>query len=100
MAGEGVRLALALERKGEDVTIRRIYGQSPRTNFVDVTVRAAVRTYQPVELVGGINQTDSKVIVSPVDILNSGWPGGELPGPTVADPRLPRITDRIIIQGR
>jgi hypothetical protein len=90
----------ALEIAGEDVIIRRIYGQAPRTNNVDVTVRAAVRTFQPSELLGGIAQTDSKVIVSPTDITAAQWPGGEMPSPTVADPTIPKITDRIVIQGR
>ena len=89
-----------LQLVGEDVILRRIYGLAPRTNNVDVKVRAAVRTFQPSELLGGINQTDNKVIMSPTQIAEAQWPGGELPSATVVDPTLPRITDRIIIQGR
>lgn len=90
----------ALDETGEDVVLRRIYGLSPRTNYVDVTLRAVVRTYQPRELLGGINQTDNKVIISPTGIAKAGWPGGEAPSLTVADPALPRNTDHIFIQGR
>lgn len=100
MSGEVAALDNALARAGEDIILRRIYGQAPRTNNVDVTVRAAVRAFQPNELLGGIMQTDNKIIISPTDIAKAGWPGGELPSATVADPKLPRITDRVIVQGR
>ncbi len=89
-----------LATAGEDIVLRRIYGQAPRTNNVDVTIRAAVRTFSPSELLGGIMQTDSKVIISPTDIANAQWPGGEIASSTTADPTLPQITDRVIIQGR
>ena len=97
---EVAALDRALKISGEDIVLRRIYGQSPRTNNVDVTVHAAVRTFQPQELLGGINQADNKVIISPTEIANANWPGGEIPSGTVADPTIPRITDRVIIQGR
>ena len=90
----------ALAKAGEDITLRRIYGQAPRTNFVDVTVRASVRSFAPEELVGGINQTDSKVVISPTEIANSGWPGGEIASATVVNPSLPRINDTAVINGR
>jgi hypothetical protein len=90
----------ALAKAGEDIVLRRIYGQAPRTNYVDVTVRATVRSFSPEELVGGINQTDSKVIISPTDIANAGWPGGEIESTTVVNPSLPRINDFAIINGR
>ena len=100
MSAEIAALDSALSRAGQDIVLRRIYGQSPKTNYVDVTVRAAVRSYSPEELVGGINQTDSKVIASPTDIARAGWPGGELPSAIVVDPSLPRINDVAIIDGR
>lgn len=100
MSDEVAALDADLAIVGEDIVLRRTYGQAPRTNYVDVPMRASVRSYSPVELVGGINQTDSKVIISPTDIAQAQWPGGELPSATVVDPHLPRITDSIIIAGR
>jgi hypothetical protein len=93
-------LDAALAQAGEDAILRRIVGTAPNTINIDVVVRASVRSFQPVELVGGISQTDSHVIISPTQIANAQWPGGELPSPTVANPTLPRINDRLIINGR
>jgi hypothetical protein len=93
-------LDAALAQAGEDTILRRIVGTAPNTINIDVVVRASVRSFQPVELVGGISQTDSHVIISPTQIANAQWPGGELPSPTVANPTLPRINDRLIINGR
>ncbi len=89
-----------LARAGADIVLRRVVGQAPNLVNIDVTVRAAVRSYQPTELVDGISQTDSFVIISPTHIAAAQWPGGELPSATVADPSLPRRLDRVIIAGR
>ncbi len=85
---------------GEDIVLRRTYGQAPRMNYVEIKLRAAVRGYQPVELVSGISQTDSKVIISPTGLRQRGWPGGEAPSATVAEPWLPRTLDDVFIGGR
>jgi hypothetical protein len=91
----------ALLRAGTDITLRRVLGVAPTTTSYDVTVRAAVRSFQPEELVGGISQTDSHVIISPTQIAAAGWPGdGESPSVTVPDPTLPRINDKLVIAGR
>lgn len=90
----------ALADYGTDVVLRRVSGTAPNQTNTDVTVRAAVRSYQPNELVGGINQTDSLVIISPTQIAAAGWPAGESASTTVADPTLPRRLDKMIIAGR
>lgn len=85
---------LALERTlriGETVTLRRRIGTS--STFVDVACRAVVRGYNPRELIGGIAQKDSKVIISPAEIEASGWPGAA--GGTTT----PRKGDFVVIQG-
>lgn len=89
-----------LETDGEDCILRRVYGQAGNTAPSDVTVRAKVMAYSEVELVGGIAQTDSKVILSPSQIAEAQWPGGELPRSSVPDPTLPRRNDKLIVDGR
>lgn len=100
MSGEIEALDAALERAGADIILRRVVGTAPNTISIDVTVRAAVRSYQAAELVGDIKQTDSKVIISPTQIAQAQWPGGELPSATVVDPSLPRKLDKMVIDGR
>ncbi|MBM3549719.1 MAG: hypothetical protein FJX54_22495 [Alphaproteobacteria bacterium] len=87
-----------LAARGEDVVLRRISGSGATATSVDVACRAVVREYRPEELVGGIAQGDSQVILSPSEIRSSGWPdpGGSPPG-TVS---LPKKGDKLIVQGR
>lgn len=66
--------------------LRRIVGTHPQTWF-DVTCQASVRGYPLEQLIGGITQTDSFVILSPTQIAQ--WVGG-----------VPRVNDKAIIQGR
>lgn len=99
MSREIAALDHALERAGEDVILRRVVGQAPNSANIDVTIRAAVRSYNPEELVGGISQTDSKVIISPTGIAAAQWPGGTPTGATI-DPSLPRRLDKVVIAGR
>lgn len=84
-------LDAALAARGTDIVLRRVTGTAPSTSNTDVTVRAAVRSYQPQELVNGISQTDGGVIVSPTQILAANWPG---------DGSLPRKLDKIVMAGR
>jgi hypothetical protein len=89
-----------LARVGEDIVLRRVYGMYPRVANVDLPMRASVRDMGEKELVSGIAETDSQVIMSPTPISDAGWPGGELPSATVVDPTLPRRGDKIITDGR
>lgn len=72
----------ALGEAGEHVTLRRL--GTPNT---DVTTWAAIRRYQPNELVNGIVQGDQNVIISNIEIAAASWPGP------------PRKGDFIIRQG-
>ncbi len=87
-----------LAARGQDVILRRISGSGPSATSIDVACRAVVRGYRPEELVGGIAQGDSQVILSPSEIRSSGWPdpGGSPPGSV----SLPRKGDKLIVQGR
>jgi hypothetical protein len=91
MRPEIVDLDDALAEYGADIVLRRVTGVAPSTTNIDVTVRAAVRSFQPQELVGGIMQTDSRVIISPTQITAAAWPG---------DGTLPRANDKLVIAGR
>jgi hypothetical protein len=56
---------------GQTVTLRRGTAAAP---VATATVKAHVRGFKPDELIGGIDQNDSKVILSPSGL--AGWPGG------------------------
>jgi hypothetical protein len=78
-------LDAALARRGEDVTVRRYTAPSgtPRPK-TDIATRATVRAVKPEELAGEIDQTASKVVLSPTGL------GALLPL---------RKGDKIVIQG-
>jgi len=63
----------------------------------EVTCQAHVRRYQPHELVGGITQQDSKLILSPTEIIAAGWTSGR---PAYDDQRVPMKGNRVFIGGR
>lgn len=77
----------ALDAAGEDIVLRRTTGTKPAIPF-DVGVRASVRDYQPAELVGGVVQGDSRVIVSPTEMKRRQWCWP------------PRVNDKAVIQGK
>lgn len=91
-------LDLHLAAVGEDIELRRYNGAV----LVDTVIcRAVARGYDPEELVGGIIQTDIKFILSPSEIIATGWPGPEVPaGSSDRDRRVPNKGDKIIRQGR
>jgi hypothetical protein len=103
-AGAIARLDAALARRGENVVLRRVVGLAPNSTNVDVTVRAtvraAVRSNRPGELIGDMADTDSKVTLSPSDIAAAQWPAGEVVSVTAPEPSLPRRGDKVIIAGR
>ncbi|HVJ31661.1 MAG TPA: hypothetical protein VND94_00985 [Terriglobia bacterium] len=74
-----------LRQHGEDVILRRPAGtqQIP----LEVACRAMVSGYQPAELLGGIVQGDTKVILSPTEMVGRQWPWP------------PRRNDKCIIGG-
>lgn len=102
MTAEIAALDNALQRAGEDVVLRRFAGKAPNAVNVDVTVRATVRTVSADQVVGTIVQNDLNVVISPSQIMAGQWPGGLRDGAvqSAADPRIPRATDFMVIQGR
>lgn len=88
-----------LAEDGEDIEIHRLVGT--QLIPIKVTCRAFVRGYKPDEIVGGINQNDKRVILSPTEIIAKGWPGPNSSAtPTNRDRRVPIKGDRVVIQGR
>jgi hypothetical protein len=83
----------ALVISGSPITLRC----PPST---DVECRAMVRGYASNELVDGITQQDSMVIISPTPINSAGWPG--LVASDNRDIRIPNKNrgDIVIINGR
>lgn len=66
-----------LARSGQTVTLRRV----PMVDLASIP--AVVRGYQSAELVDGITQQDSFVIISPTQINAATWPGvGQSPIPS------------------
>jgi hypothetical protein len=97
----GITLSSFLARYGQNVIVRRQVGNDAQ-QATDATVRAVVRGYEPQELAGGIQQGDSRVIISPVDLAAAHWPGGQPVGspPSPLDAIVPRAGDRVVIAGR
>ncbi len=71
---------------------------------VKVDCRASVRGYDEKELIGGITQDQSRIVMSPTEIIKSGWPGPEtrpLGQPaTMQDRRVPHKNDKAVIKGK
>jgi hypothetical protein len=88
----------ALKRAGQTITLRKVTGTTSQT-FTDVVCRAVVRGYSPNELIGGIVQNDSFVILSPTEINTAVWPTAQGAGPDVRIPSRNR-GDLVIINGR
>ena len=91
-----------MAQDGEDIILRRVVGQGATTANIDVKVRASVRAFRPEELIGGISQTDSLAVISPTQIKDAQWPGGQpvTTGRYKGIPWLPQNNDRAVIQGR
>jgi len=80
-----------LAKHGQTATLRRWTGSGSARTPVDVTVRVRAQDYRVEELVGGIEQGDTRVVLSPTQIVAAGWPGPQ---------GWPRNGDAIIIAGR
>lgn len=99
-AGAIADLDAALAETGQTITLRRLtLGPNGVQIPFSVDCAAAVRGYAPNELVNGITQQDSKVILSPTEITRAGWPGPAMV-PTTLDRRVPLKNDKVIIDGR
>lgn len=87
-----------LAAHGETIDLRRLTtGPNGVQIPLVVSCRAFVRGYKPTELVGGITQNDSKVILSPTEIIAAGWTSGR---PANEDGRLPMKGNRVMIAGK
>lgn len=82
-----------LAEYGEDVVLRRV--TSGVNN--DITCRASVRAVSPEQLMAGVKQDNSNVIISPTEIIDNGWPGT---ASDVSDVRVPNTNDWLVIAGR
>lgn len=101
MSEELIALDDALADTGEWCVLRRVVGLNPNQVFLDVIVRARVRSPNANELVSGYKQNDSVIIMSPTQILEAQWPGGQ--PSTAINPQIPRgggqAGDKIKISG-
>ena len=91
-----------LAAHGERVRLQRLtLGPAGIQVPFSVRCRAFVRGFEPEELVGGIKQTDSKVILSPTEIMRKAWPGPAIgQQPPGQDRRIPVKDDRVFIKGK
>lgn len=91
-------LDASLDEDGEDIRLVRLT-QGPNGTQIpfEVICRAFVRGYDPDELSGAITQQDSKVILSPTQIIAAQWTSGR---PANEDGRVPMKGNRVFIQGR
>src|SRR5258708_24588455 len=69
----------ALAQAGEDIILRRIVGTAPNQINIDVMCRARVDAATVQEILAGIPATDLHVTMSPTQINNAQWPGGQGP---------------------
>lgn len=94
MSGEIAALDNALAAHSEEITLRLVIGTGANVSNVDVKCRARVDNVSAEQmLVAGIVATDLNVILSPTQINNAQWPGGQAlpnPPPFNPDPRIPR----------
>lgn len=95
---EIAKLDRFLANRGEDIRLRRLVGAGNQS-VAEVKCRAFVRGYAPSQLIGGITQQDSYVILSPTQINKEQWPGGH-PTTIKTDPRVPVKLDKAIIAGK
>ncbi|MCD2183333.1 hypothetical protein [Rhizobium sp. GN54] len=101
-AGSIARLDAALSRRGEDIVISRQVKRSAASVKVEVACRALVRAVSADQIAGTITQNDLNVTLSPTEIAAAGWPGQDdnIVSGSAVDPRVPRTTDKVVIQGR
>ena len=92
-------LDAALATDGEWVELWRETG-TQKIPF-KVRCRASVRTLDAKELVGGLTQDSSRVVISPTEIVRAGWPGPNSSAtPTNQDRRVPKRGDKAKIAGK
>lgn len=98
----------SLAEDGEWIELQHLVG----TQLIPVKCRcrAKVRNYDAKELIGGLTQDMSEVILSPTEIIAAGWPGPDVEirnasgvvttAMTEQDRRVPRKNDKAKINGK
>lgn len=89
--------SLATDGDGIITLQRMTLGPGGTQIAFSVNCLAFVRGYEPNEMIGGITQQDSRVIISPTEIVAAGWTSGK---PANEDRRVPMKGNKAIIQGR
>lgn len=87
----------SLARVGQNIVLQRMSGA---VVGAQVTCRAIVRGYAPEQLVGGITQQDSHVILSPSEIVAADWKAFTVTGETSLDQRIPIKGNKAVINGK
>jgi hypothetical protein len=91
-------LDAALATDGEQIVLQRMtLGPGNAPIAFSVHCLAFVRGYEPNEMVGGITQQDSRVIISPTEIVAAGWTSGK---PANEDRRVPMKGNKAVIAGK
>ncbi len=100
-AEEIAKLDRSLAKRGEDVILQRTTGTTNQATS-SVKCRAFVRNYTAQELIAGIIQGESHVIISSTQIIAARWPGGVVATtpPATSDPRVPRTNDKVVVAGK
>lgn len=84
---------------GEDVELQRLIGT--QLIPIKVTCRAFVRGYAAVDLIASITQRQRKIIMSPTQIIQAGWPGPNSSATlTNQDRRVPSSNDKAVVVGK
>lgn len=102
MSGLLASLDAALLAAGEDLILRRQVASGANFANIDVECRARVDIVDADDIIGTIAVSDLKIIMSPTQILAAQWPGGvpDYPVSNISDPRMPRVTDFVIVRGK
>ena len=94
----------ALAKRGEDIVLRRVIGTAPNQTNIDVVCKARVDAATVQQIVANIPATDLNITMSPTQINNAQWPGGQTPAlpPFNLDQRIPRAgnSDKVIMRGQ
>jgi hypothetical protein len=94
----------ALAQAGEDIILVRYVGAAPNQTDVRVTCRARVDAATVQQIAAGIPATELNIVMSPTQINNAQWPGGQIPAlpPFNLDQRIPRAgtTDKVLMRGQ
>ncbi|WP_029002727.1 hypothetical protein [Azorhizobium doebereinerae] len=96
-AGMIARLDAALGRRGQGITLKRMSGAGQARTSVDVDCRAFVRDFDPSELINGMVQGTSEVVISPSEIIVAAWESGR---PAGQDANVPMAGNMVTIRGK